>query len=242
MKYLLSLIAVAALFASSARAQLIMGLPDKDVTLPSNDDNHFATVKAVRAYIAAHTTDFGTLTVTASTGTLTIADGKTVTISKTLTLTGTDSTTMTFQGTSATIARTDAAQTFTGNQTFAGFVKSTSPTVGIGYATGAGGSVIQITNRSTGVTLDKICGYVQTDTTSLAAGASATFTVTDAAVAVGDVVVLSIRSGATNAKTRAHVTAVAAGSFDITVVNGDASTAETGAILINFVVLKAVSS
>ena len=50
-------------------------------------------------------------------GALSIASGKTATISKTLTLTGTDSTTMTFPSTSATIARTDAANTFTGVQT-----------------------------------------------------------------------------------------------------------------------------
>lgn len=59
-----------------------------------------------------------TLTDPATSATLTIADGKTLTISKTLTLDGTDSTTMTFPSTSATIARTDSAQTFTGSQTF----------------------------------------------------------------------------------------------------------------------------
>jgi hypothetical protein len=52
--------------------------------------------------------------------TLTIAEGKTLTASHSLTLAGTDSTTMTFPSTSAAIARTDAAQTFTGNQTFSG--------------------------------------------------------------------------------------------------------------------------
>jgi len=59
-----------------------------------------------------------TITAPATGSTLTIADGKTLTASNSLTLAGTDSTTMTFPGTSATIARTDAAQTFTGIQTF----------------------------------------------------------------------------------------------------------------------------
>jgi len=48
---------------------------------------------------------------------LTIANGKTLTANNTLTLAGTDATTQTFPTTSATIARTDAAQTFTGVQT-----------------------------------------------------------------------------------------------------------------------------
>jgi len=51
-------------------------------------------------------------------GTLAITAAKTLTATNTLTLSGTDSTVMTFPTTTATIARTDAAQTFTGVQTF----------------------------------------------------------------------------------------------------------------------------
>lgn len=60
------------------------------------------------------------ITAPASSSTLAVADGKTFTASNTLTLAGTDSTTMTFPTTSATIARTDAANTFTGHQTIEG--------------------------------------------------------------------------------------------------------------------------
>lgn len=123
-----------------------------------------------------------------------------------------------------------------------GALKSTSPSAGLGYATGAGGAVTQATNRTTGVTLSTVCGAITTHTASLAAGASATFTVTNTSVAIGDVVVVSIRSGATNKETSVAVTTVAAGSFQITVHNRHASTAETGAIVINFAVIKAVSS
>jgi hypothetical protein len=58
------------------------------------------------------------ITAPATSSTLAVADGKTFTVSHSLTLAGTDTTTMTFPATSATIARTDAAQTFTGSQTF----------------------------------------------------------------------------------------------------------------------------
>ena len=58
------------------------------------------------------------ITAPATAATLTIADGKTLTANHSLTLAGTDGTTMTFPGTSATVARTDAAQSFTGDQTF----------------------------------------------------------------------------------------------------------------------------
>jgi len=63
--------------------------------------------------------DTKTLTVNNS---LTLAgvDAKTLTVNNSLTLAGTDATVMTFPTTSATIARTDAAQTFTGDQTYSG--------------------------------------------------------------------------------------------------------------------------
>jgi hypothetical protein len=62
------------------------------------------------------------ITAPATSSTLAVADGKTFTVNHSLTLAGTDATTMTFPATSATIARTDAAQAFTGNQTFNGAI------------------------------------------------------------------------------------------------------------------------
>ncbi len=58
------------------------------------------------------------LTLSTTTGTFTLANAKTFVVNNGLTLSGTDSTVMTFPSTSATIARTDAANTFTGTQTF----------------------------------------------------------------------------------------------------------------------------
>ena len=110
------------------------------------------------------------LTVTTTTGTLTITNGKTLAASNTLTLAGTDSTTMTFPSTSASIARTDAGQTFTGTQTFSspiaigsgGTGLSTTPTNGqidIGNGTGftratlTAGSGISITNGAGSISI-----------------------------------------------------------------------------------------
>ena len=112
-----------------------------------------------------------------------------------------------------------------------GLLTSSSPTAGIGYATGAGGTVTQITSRTTGVTLSKLSGTITTDTTSLAAEAFATFTVTNTTVAIGDVVNVAIRSGTNSGgATLVFVSTVAAGSFQITVQNNNAAagTAETG--------------
>lgn len=123
-------------------------------------------------------------------------------------------------------------------------VRSVSASAGLGYGTGAGSTVTQITSRATGVTINAVCGSIQTDTTSLGAELSAVFVVTNSAVAIGDVVIACIRSGAIALNTDVIVSAVAAGSFSITVVNGNAAagTAETGAIIINFAVIKAVTA
>ena len=56
------------------------------------------------------------LTAPATSATLTIADGKTLTASNTLTLAGTDATTMTFPATSATVAGLSILETFTASQ------------------------------------------------------------------------------------------------------------------------------
>lgn len=135
-----------------------------------------------------------------------------------------------------------AARFDAGGMSYAGSVKSTDPAAGIGYATGAGGAVTQLTNRTTGVTLNKTTGAITTNNTSLAAGATARFTVTDSAVAATDTINLSIKSGTTTDQTDVKVQAVAAGSFDIVVANRHTSTAETGAIVINFNVIKGVTS
>lgn len=106
-------------------------------------------------------------TITTGTGTLTLAAAKTLTASNTLTLAGTDGTTMTFPTTSATLARTDAANTFTGHQTIEGvtstgatgtgdLVFATSPTFTtptLGAATATTINKVTVTQPATGSTL-----------------------------------------------------------------------------------------
>lgn len=103
-----------------------------------------------------------------------------------------------------------------------------------------GGAVTQITSRATGVTLNTLCGQITTDPTSLAAEASAKFVVTNSKIVATDVVLCCIASGSIALNTEVFCSAVAAGSFTITVVNGNvaAGIAETGAIVINFIVVK----
>jgi hypothetical protein len=120
--------------------------------------------------------------------------------------------------------------------TATGLIKS-SGTAGVGYATGAGGAVTQITSRTTGVTLDKTTGAI---TLFSAAGSAtaATFTVTNSTVAATDVIILNQKSGTDLYDLM--VTAVAAGSFNITFRTTGGTTAETP--VFNFAVIKGVAA
>lgn len=110
-------------------------------------------------------------------------------------------------------------------------------TGGLGYATGSGGTVTQITSRTTGVTLDKTNGAI---TLVSAAGTTSwqTFTVTNSTVAATDTVIVSQKSGTD--LNMIHVTAVAAGSFNISFATTGGTTTEQP--VFNFAVIKAVTA
>jgi hypothetical protein len=114
-------------------------------------------------------------------------------------------------------------------------------TVGVGYATGAGGTVTQITSKSTGVTLNKTCGQITMQAAALAAGAKIAFTVTNSTVAATDVVVVNVVSGGTANAYRANVVAVAAGSFAVAIENITAGSLSEAPV-IGFAVVKAVTA
>lgn len=117
-----------------------------------------------------------------------------------------------------------------------GFIRSNA-TTGSGYALGAGSTVTQITSRTTGVTINAACGAI---TLVSAAGTTtpASFTVTNSSVAATDVIILSQKSGTD--KQVLLVTAVAAGSFEITAYTTGGTTTEQP--VINFAVIKAVTA
>ena len=110
-------------------------------------------------------------------------------------------------------------------------------TGGIGYGVGAGAAVTQLTSRTTGVTVNAPCGSI---TLFSAAGSTTfqTFTVTNSAVAINDVVRVSQRSGTD--RYAIWVTATAAGSFNLSFATLSGTTTE--APVFNFAVIKAANS
>jgi hypothetical protein len=130
------------------------------------------------------------------------------------------------------VVNNSAVTVFTVSDSGAALSNSTG---GIGYGTGAGGAVTQLTSRTTGVTINKTCGAI---TLFSAAGSASwqTFTVTNSLVAATDTIVVNQKSG-TDLYMIA-VTAVVAGSFNISFATTGGTTTEQP--VFNFSVVKAV--
>lgn len=122
-----------------------------------------------------------------------------------------------------------------------GAVQAVNATGGLGYGTGAGGTVTQITSKATGVTLNKVTGQITTHNANLTTLNFVNFVVTNSAVAATDLIILNIVSGATLGNYEISVTAVAAGSFTVSIYNRTAVTLGE-AIVIGFAVIKGVTA
>jgi len=119
-------------------------------------------------------------------------------------------------------------------------ITSSSASAGIGYATGAGGTVTQATSKATAVTLNTITGQITCNAASLAAATIVSFTLTNSSIAASDVIVVNHVSTGTRGAYTINA-AAAAGSATISIRNNTAA-ALAEAIVIGFAVIKAVTA
>lgn len=112
---------------------------------------------------------------------------------------------------------------------------------GLGYGTGAGGAVTQITSAATAVTLNKPTGQITTVALTTAAGAEERFTVNNTLVAATDCIAVgtTYNGAGTPAVT---VLKVGANLFDIVITNLHATNALDAVMVINFSVIKGATS
>lgn len=121
-------------------------------------------------------------------------------------------------------------------------LSSVLSTGALGFTTGGGGVVSQLTSRATGVTLNKPSGAITLFTAAIPASTTQTFTLTNSTIAAADVVAVCIKSGATVAGYAAHVVAVAAGSCSIAISNLALGATPSETPVINFVVIKGATA
>jgi hypothetical protein len=162
--------------------------------------------------------------------------------------------------TSANLLSTMTTKTGTGNNVFAtsptlvtpvlgaatgtslavtGALTSSSPALGIGYTTGAGGIITQATNKSTAVTLNASSGAITMNNASLAAATIVTFQLNNTSISAGDVLILNHISGGTIGAYTLNAQCQAAAA-QINIRNNTAG-ALAEAIVIQFAIIHAVN-
>jgi hypothetical protein len=114
----------------------------------------------------------------------------------------------------------------------------------IGYSAAAQGAVTQLTDKSTGVTLNKSAGRITMNNAALAGGAVASFILTNSLISTNDTIVVCVSSNTTGSAAGAYTTYVSylvAGSALITLRNLTAATSYSEAVIINFAIIHGAS-
>ena len=114
----------------------------------------------------------------------------------------------------------------------------------IGYSAAAQGTVTQLTDKATGVTLNKSVGRITMNNAALAAGAAVSFILTNSTISANDTMIVNVASNTTGSAAGAYTTYVsylAAGSALITLRNLTAATSYSEAVVINFAIIHGAS-
>lgn len=111
---------------------------------------------------------------------------------------------------------------------------------GMGYGTGAGGTVTQATSKGTAVTLNTPSGQITTNNAALGAGATAVFTFNNSCMSANDVLVMSINPNSPNASSYS-VSGLASSAATVLLKNTSAGSL-SDAVIINFAVIKGATS
>jgi hypothetical protein len=106
----------------------------------------------------------------------------------------------------------------------------------IGYAAAAQGTVTQLTDKSTAVTLNKSAGRITMNNASLATVTTVSFTLNNSTISARDTMVVCISSGATTGAYLVYVSNLTAGSATISLRNFTAGPLAE-AVVINFAII-----
>ena len=111
----------------------------------------------------------------------------------------------------------------------------------IGYSSAAQGTVTQLTDKSTAVTLNKPMGRITMNNASLATATNATFTLNNSIISANDTVILTISGGQTTPGSyNVFANALTTGSVSISLRNISGGSLSE-AVVINFCVIHGAS-
>jgi len=106
----------------------------------------------------------------------------------------------------------------------------------IGYAASASGDVTQLTNKTTGVTLNAPAGRITLNNASLPSYDTAVFRVTNDTISPKNVVIMNIGAGGTVDAYWTYIAGIGAGYFDVGIYNNTAG-ALAESLTLNFATL-----
>jgi hypothetical protein len=109
----------------------------------------------------------------------------------------------------------------------------------IGYSTAAQGTVTQLTDKSTGVTLNKSAGRITMNAAALAGGAVVSFILTNSLISTNDTIIVCVSSNTTGSAAGAYTTYISylsAGTALISLRNLS-GTSYSEAVIINFAII-----
>ena len=114
-------------------------------------------------------------------------------------------------------------------------------TTGLGFYTGAGGIVTQLTSKATPFTLNTMCGQITTAADALAHQTTVSATWTNSKIAATDVVIINHKSGGTIGAYVFNVSC-GAGTATLYITNNQTAGSLSEALVLSFVVIKGVTS
>jgi hypothetical protein len=114
-------------------------------------------------------------------------------------------------------------------------------TTGLGFYTGAGGMVTQLTTKATAFTLNNMCGQITTAADGLAHSTTVSATWTNSKIAATDVVIINHKSGGTIGAYIFNVSC-GAGTATLYITNNQTSGTLSEGLVLSFVVIKGVTS
>ena len=113
----------------------------------------------------------------------------------------------------------------------------------LGYSAAAQGTVTQLTDKSTAVTLNKSAGRITMNNAALAGNTAVSFTLNNSLISANDTIIVCISSVTTGSTAGAYTTYVSnmtTGSASITLRNLS-GTSYSEAVIINFAVIHGAS-
>jgi hypothetical protein len=110
----------------------------------------------------------------------------------------------------------------------------------IGYSAAAQGTVTQITDKTTAVTLNKSSGRITMASAALAGNTAVSFTLNNSSLSANDTVIVCISGGATTGAYTTYVTSLTTGSAIITLRNLT-GTSYSEAVIINYAIIHGAS-